>query len=403
MAIAEAWDSLFENWSRRAVRSRRRSSIPGGLQGFCLRFERKEAELSVYKRGGVYWYEFVFSGRRIRESTGLTNRTAALRAESIRKAELAEGRAGIVRPVPCPVFEDFVTDEYLPWSKKQHQAHPRTHLRYRVAAKPLVRILGRLPLDAITSGTVEKFKIKRSGEISGAGTNRDLAALRFMLNFAIRQGHIARNPVVGVRFLPESAGSMRIISHDEQRKYLAIAKLLLRDVATVMLETGMRPEEVFTIRKENVHFAGRYLFVPSGKTRFARRNIPLTDAAIEVLKRRLAKAKGAYLFAHRRDSDKPLTTVYKSHLEAVEALGIEPAFRLYDLRHTFGSRSAMAGVDLATLRELMGHSNISTTMRYVHPTPEHKQEAVRKLEKFNAEQVIAVYESRMGYPQKSTQ
>ena len=358
--------------------------------------------MSVYKRGGVCWYEFIFSGRRIRETTGLVNRNAALRAESIRKAELAEGRAGIVRPPPCPVFEDFVTEEYLPWSKKQHQAHPRTHSRYRVAAKPLIRILGRYPLDAITSGTVEKFKIKRSSEISGAGTNRDLAALRFMLNLAIRHSYIARNPVVGVRFLPEGPGSMRIISHEEQREYLAVAKPLLRDVGTVMLETGMRPEEVFTIRKENVHLARRYVFVLSGKTRFARRNIPLTDSAIEVLKRRFAKAKGSYLFAHRRDSDKPLTTVYKSHLEAVAASGIEPAFRLYDLRHTFGSRSAMAGVDLATLRELMGHSNISTTLRYVHPTPEHKQEALRKLEKFNAEQVIAPYENR-GYPQKSPQ
>jgi integrase len=105
----------------------------------------------------------------------------------------------------------------------------------------------------------------------------------------------------------------------------------------------------------------------------------------------------------RYDPNRPLTTIHKAHLDALKTSEIKPPFRLYDLRHTFGSRSAMAGVDLATLKELMGHSNISTTMRYVHPTPEHKQEAVRKLEKFNAEQVIALYESRAGYPQKSPQ
>ena len=60
----------------------------------------------------------------------------------------------------------------------------------------------------------------------------------------------------------------------------------------------------------------------------------------------------------------------------------------------------MAGVDLATLKELMGHSNISITMRYVHPTPEHKQEAVRKLERFNVEHVFAKHEKRRG-PHKS--
>jgi integrase len=359
--------------------------------------------LSVLKRGGTYEYDFVFRGQRYRKSTGLRNKAAAELVESRLKVELAEGRAGIVRQVPCPIFEGFVNDEFLPWSKTQHQAHPRTHKRYRVASKPLIAAFGKLPVDAITSSHAERFKLTRSEEISPAGTNRDLAALRFVMNFAMRLDYIARNPVSGVRFLPEGPGCMRIISHEEQEKYLAAADPRLRDVATLMLENGQRPEEVFTIRKENVHLTKRYLFVPSGKTRFARRNLPLTDATLEILKRRLSKAKGPYLFAHRRDPNKPLTTIHKAHLDALKISKIKPTFRLYDLRHTFGSRSAMAGMDLATLKELMGHSNISTTMRYVHPTPEHKLEAMRKLEKFNAEQVIAMYEKRVESPQKSPQ
>ena len=89
----------------------------------------------------------------------------------------------------------------------------------------------------------------------------------------------------------------------------------------------------------------------------------------------------------------------KAHLEALANSDIRQPFRLYDLRHTFGSRTAMAGVDLPTLKELMGHSDISTTMRYVHPTPEHKRAAVDKLEQFNAEQVFQLHEQRAGYPQ----
>ena len=67
----------------------------------------------------------------------------------------------------------------------------------------------------------------------------------------------------------------------------------------------------------------------------------------------------------------------RSHDTVVRKLGL--GFRLYDLRHTFGSRAAMAGVDLPTLKELMGHSSITLTMRYVHPTPAHKKEAIEKL------------------------
>jgi integrase len=81
---------------------------------------------------------------------------------------------------------------------------------------------------------------------------------------------------------------------------------------------------------------------------------------------------------------------------------LKAAFRLYDFRHTFGSRSAMAGVDLPTLKELIGHSTITMTMRYVHPTPEHKREAVRKLEEFNVQQAFAQFEGAES-PQKSPQ
>jgi len=359
--------------------------------------------VSVYKRGGVYWYDFWFQGQRHRGSTKLKNKTAADSAEAIRKAQLAEARAGIIRRKPCPAFEDFVNTEFLSWSEREHQAHPRTHQRYAVSAKRLITFFGIALLDAISSGHVEEFKVTRSEEISPAGVNRDLAVLRLMLNLAIRQEHIARNPVSGVKFLQEGPGVMRVVSHEEQQKYLAAANPLLCDVATLILETGMRPEEVYTICRENVHLDRRYLFVPSGKTKFARRNVPLTEAATEVLKRRLAKARGPYLFPHRRDPNKPLTTIRKAHLEALRMANVRPRFRLYDLRHTFGSRSAMAGVDLPTLMELMGHSDISTTMRYVHPTPEHKREAVQKLERYNMERVFALYEKAPGSPRKSPQ
>jgi integrase len=248
--------------------------------------------MSVYKRGGVYWYDFWFQGQRYRQSTGLNNKTAALRAEAIRKAELAEGRAGIMQRRPCPTFERFVTDEFLAWSEKQHEAHPRTHKRYRVSSKPLIAFFGKLPLDAISSGQVEKFKLARASEISPAGTNRDLTALRFMLNFAIRQEYISRNPVSGVKLLPEGPGSMRVVSHEEQERYLAVANPLLRDVAVLILETGMRPEEVYTIQSENVHPAKGYLFVPNGKTRFARRNIPLTKESAPITGGQAWKRKG---------------------------------------------------------------------------------------------------------------
>jgi len=98
-----------------------------------------------------------------------------------------------------------------------------------------------------------------------------------------------------------------------------------------------------------------------------------------VLERRANAAKGAYLFPSRLNPDKPMT-ICRSHLTVCRKIRLE--FRVYDLRHTFGSRAAMAGVDLPTLKELMGHSSITLTMRYVHPTPAHKVETMQKLRIF---------------------
>ena len=68
---------------------------------------------------------------------------------------------------------------------------------------------------------------------------------------------------------------------------------------------------MFTIQRKNVHLKDAYLFIPKGKTRYAQRNMPLTGAATEVLKSRLVSVKGAYLFPHRRDTSRPLTTIQK--------------------------------------------------------------------------------------------
>jgi integrase len=323
----------------------------------------------IYKRGNVYWFQFVYNGVRYRGSTGLTHKAGAMRVEARKKTEIIMGKTR----KEAPDFSKFV-EEFLTWSQAQNKAS--THKRYRVSSKPLLKYF-RGKVSEIDMASVERFKVSRLKECSPAGVNRDLAALRYMMNFAIRQGYIESNPV-RVKFLQEGPGEMRILSHDEERLYLDNSPQLLKDIAIVILQTGMRPNEVYSMRKEDVHPG--FIFVPKGKTRFARRNIPLTAEAAEVLERRAKEAKGACLFPSRLNPDKPMT-ITRSHLTVCRKIGLE--FRLYDLRHTFGSRAAMAGVDLPTLKELMGHSSITLTMRYVHPTPAHKVEAIQKLRMFN--------------------
>jgi integrase len=150
-----------------------------------------------------------------------------------------------------------------------------------------------------------------------------------------------------------------------------------------MLETGMRPEEVYRIQPENVNLASGLLFNPHGKTKAARRWIPLNTAAKSVLARRMEGLEKPFLFPCDTDPARPVPKVNNAHDRAVRDSKVAP-FRLYDLRHTWATRAAESGIDLVTLVALLGHSKIQMVMRYAHPTQEHQGRSVERLEQFNA-------------------
>ena len=351
--------------------------------------------MSVYRRGKVYWYHFEFEGRHIQESSGFSNKTAALRAEARRKSDLLERKAGVTPRQPPPKLDVYI-EEFLRWSKQQHKKN--THELHRRNCDTLLRFFGGKWLDQITPGMVEEFKAARLREerrnahdgstLSPATVNRALTTLKLIFNHALRCGFPARNPTLGVRFLDEGGGRMRVITWDEERAYLRHASQPLKDISQIILETGMRPEEVFRMETANISFERRTIFNPYGKTKAAKRTIPMTEAVYEILRRRVNGNSRRFVFCSPRRPDQPIGSVRKAHDAAVRRAGIADHFRLYDLRHTYGTRAAEAGVDLATLAALMGHTKIQMTMRYLHPADQHKQEAAKKLEALKAAQCL---------------
>jgi len=219
--------------------------------------------------------------------------------------------------------------------------------------------------------------------IKPATVNRELACLKALFNHAIKSDLPVRNPVSRVGFLAEQNEQTRVLTFEEQARYLAVATPMLADVGTLMLETGMRPEEVYRIQPENVNLAGSFLFNPHGKTKAARRRVPLTAAARSVLYRRMDGLETPFLFPCETDPARPVPKVNNAHDRAVRDSKVAP-FRLYDLRHTWATRAAEAGIDLVTLAALLGHSKIQMVLRYAHPTQQHQTEAVERLERFVA-------------------
>jgi len=357
--------------------------------------------MAVYKRGKIWWYSFEFQGRRIQESSGFTNKKRAIDAESIRRAKLLERRAGLSQTELAPKFEEHV-EKFLGWSKQQHR--PKTRELHGTNCDTLLRFFRGCWMDEITPGMVEDFKLVRAREerrnakdgsvVSPATVNRALTTLKKLFHHAEKCGYGLSNPTRGVEYLNEGAGRTRVVSFEEEIAYFAKASQPLKDIAQIILDTGLRPEEVFRIVIEHVNFGERTIFNPFGKTKAARRKVTMTEDVFELLKARAKKAKGAFVFPAKGDPNQSIGSVRKAHDAAVEKAGIKDHFKLYDFRHTFATRSVAAGVDLPTLSAILGHTSIQMTMRYVHPAEEQKRFAASKLETFRQAGILEALEKR---------
>ena len=137
----------------------------------------------------------------------------------------------------------------------------------------------------------------------------------------------------------------------------------------------MRKGEILSLKWSNVDFKTGHILVEGTKNGEIHR-VPMNGKLTATLEDGKKISKSKYVFSENR---KPYRDVKTGWWTALKKAKIE-GFRFHDLRHTFGSRLRMAGVDIRTIQELMGHKDIKMTMRYSHPTPEHKKNAVKVLD-----------------------
>lgn len=354
--------------------------------------------MAVYKqpKSKYWWYKFTWNGEQLRESTKQTNKRVAEQMEAAHRTALAKGEVGIRDKKPVPTLREFAERDFLPFVRSTFAAKVKTRLYYENGVKNLVGFdrLAAERLDAITSDRVSEYVAHRqntSGKqgrgLQVASLNRELQVLRRMFRLAQDWGKVER-ALPNVKMLPGETHRERVLTADEEVFYFKGAgsdammqymdPSLLRDVATILLDCTLRPEECFRLRTENV--ADGKIEVHFGKTENARRRIPMTPRVKAVLEMRLTNENGAtWVFPARTKSGhiEP-SSLKKQHARAVmEATRILKAesgredakldpFELYTLRHTCLTRWA-PHMDPYTLAYLAGHRDMNTTKRYVHP------------------------------------
>jgi integrase len=342
----------------------------------------------IYKRGKIYWYKFVFNGRLLRESTKQGNDKVARQIESAQRTKLAKGEVGIHEKKPVPTLSEFIEKRFEPWAKARFEkSSPKTwrdYYRVGLLAIRNYKPLAGAMLSEITSETVADFAAHRQSlGLQISTVNSSLQVLRRVLRLAVEWGIAESSPIV--KMLPGERHRERVVTPQEEAKYLAAALEPLGSVAEVLVDTGLRPEECFRLRWESMTWTnGRYgtLLVTHGKTAAARRVLPMTPRVRNVLETRWDRAgkplEGWVWPAPTRSGHLEGSSIKKQHTKALKASKVRP-FVLYSLRHTFLTRLGESGCDAWTLARIAGHSSVAMSTRYVHPSEEAVLAAVERL------------------------
>lgn len=364
--------------------------------------------MAVYKRGGKWWYKFNWNGESIRESTKQTNKRTAEQMEATHKTSLAKGEVGLRDRKPAPTLKEFADGDFLAFVRSTSAGKPRTVTFYETTVKNLKAFgrLANLPLDAITPGILADFAAyRREAGMQISTINRDLATVRRMFHLAQEWGRVT-TVLPRVRMLSGERQRERVLTAEEEQNYLqatlALGRelddayrralegiratkrgeqptrpdaYLLRDVSTILIDCGLRPEECHRLKWENIRDGAIEIF--TGKRKASRRRIPASARVLSILEMRRTASVSDWVFPTGTQSGHmEAGTLKKQHGKALTSGGV-PTFVPYDLRHTCLTRWAKV-MDPFTLKKLAGHTDLNTTMRYVHLNDEDVRAAMEK-------------------------
>lgn len=320
------------------------------------------------------------------QRTGQGHRTLEAQRQAGREREEAERheRERLAREqiTLAQVWSDYFTHAK---ADKSPRSCAKEDQSWRLWIAP---VIGDKPLKDIAPLHLEKIK-KNMADAGRAPRSAHyvLAVIRQVLNYAKRNGRFEGENVVGKVKKPTADNRrVKFLTHDEAERLLeelAKRSLEVRDQALVSLQCGLRAGEIFSLTWPDVDLSRSMLTLrdtKSGKTR----QVPMTQAVKAILEER--KGRGGTLVFPGRGGVKAVQ-VSESFNRAVAALGLNAGIEdsrqrvvFHTLRHTYASWLVEQGVDLYTVKELMGHSSLSMTERYAHLAPDTLRRAVMTLE-----------------------
>jgi integrase len=352
--------------------------------------EKKKLPRGMYWRGKFIWISFPDgSGGQVRESTGSHKITDALAILEKKRTEVREGKQPILKKGRKVRFDDFSKDYLKEREEKKSYAFAQQMIGQ------INKFFGKYHLDQITLPLVKQYRqqrrndeaVNRGKKVSPATINREISVLRNALNVAVENERLRFNPLVrqGKALFTKETEKQRIFTNEEISALIAEATLPLRWFIILASNTGMRESEIMGLRWNEIDMAGKVITLTASRTKGNKARAVFMNETVATLlaERKLHRKEtgGEYVFPNP-STEKPYRWISHSWAQLLEKCKIKPYGnppqrpRFHDLRHTWATRAAEAGVPQVDIKDTLGHRYSQTTDRYMSGTDKRKREAV---------------------------
>jgi integrase len=379
------------------------------------------------RRSAYWWYSIHFEGKRYRKSTNQTKKSAAAAVEAAMLAQLQERGTSVLRTTRPPILRDFSV-RFLEWVKKSQRLTPNSKRYYRYGWRLLsYSDLAGMRLNEITQDVAESIvfirplldrKKKKKGQAndetaeiesqekpkkmipcSNQYSNQALRTLKRMQGKAMEWKVLRERPKIT---LAETAGRDRLIDERTEDKLCRAYATPIKHRRTrrlrqqawlfmvILQDCGMRPDEVFPMRIENIHWEQDRIWIPEGKTEKSRRFVPMSARVKGMLRQWRGERETGWVFPSDRSRCGHLTTIAKGFQAARARAELDSKVVPYSARHTYGTYTMEATGNVFAIAKSMGHVDVKSMEPYQHQELDSLRVAIDQRNRQRASGWVAV-------------
>ncbi len=334
----------------------------------------------MFKRSGVWWTCIRHNGKKIQKSLETSDRKLAKAIEAKIRTEIIEGSYFEKLIGRNKSFRDMMEkfmQEHAPKVSVSMQGGYSSKLK-----KHLIPFFGDLSLLSITPKMISKYKVFRNGEGAKPATiNRELAMLSKAFSLCVKEWEwLKDNPLSKAPKEKEDNQRDRWLFKNEEALLLDNSPEWLRKMILFALNTGLRQDELLSLSWSRVNLLRKTIIIQETKNGKPKM-LPLNETALDVINHRskIRSIRNDFVFFTQNGKKIHPNNLRASFYIVTGKVGIVN-FKWHDLRHTFATRLAQAGVDLYKISKLLGHKDIKMTQRYSHHCPDSLRDGVEILD-----------------------